>query len=196
MYQHTEYKILERIYLNPGIHRGKLSKQLKLAPTAIDNGIKKLKKILIEEESGNQMKYYLDYKSKDLTAGLAVVEQNRVDRLPYKIRSAITEFLRLLDAKPIMAILFGSHAKGYATKDSDIDIFLVYSEKPNMKQIEKRKSQINMSTYLTLSPVYADYETFKKSFRDLNDKFYRELKEGKIILIGLEWWRLLESEKA
>ena len=196
MYQETEYRILEHVYLHPGIHKRELSKKLKLAMTGIDIGIKKLKHILIEEKAGNQLRYYLNYKRKALTIGLTVVEHNRLEKIPYKIRTAITEFLEGLEEKPIIAILFGSYAKGNYTGESDIDIMLVYSKNFDNDKIEKKASHIGGLHYLTISPIYVKYESFRKSFHDDTHQFYKQLKEGKIILIGLEWWRLLESEKA
>ena len=47
MYDKTEIRILEQIYLNPGIHKRELSKQLKLGMPSIDYGLQKIAKIAV-----------------------------------------------------------------------------------------------------------------------------------------------------
>ncbi|MBU0535777.1 MAG: winged helix-turn-helix transcriptional regulator, partial [Nanoarchaeota archaeon] len=67
MYDTTETRILELIYLNPGIHKRELSKQLKLGMPSIDYGLKKINRIIKQKSSGNQINYFLDYSKEELT---------------------------------------------------------------------------------------------------------------------------------
>ncbi len=196
MYDKTEIRILEQVYLNPGIHKRELSKRLKLGMPSIDYGFKKISKLIKQKKSGNQINYFLDYSKYGLTSSLSTVEHFRFEKLPAKVKLSINDFLKELEAKPIIAVIFGSYACGNYTKDSDIDILLVFQKIDNPKKIENTAKKISMNTNTQLNPVYLSYNEFKESFHNPTKEFFKKLKKDKIILIGIEWWRQLEYEEA
>ena len=196
MYDKTSLKILEQVYLKPGIHKRELSKQLKLGMPSIDFAIKKIGKLLEKQISGNRINYYLNYSNKDLTSVLYAVECLRLNRLPTKIRLSINDFLKELPDKPIISIIFGSYAKGNYTKDSDIDILLIFQKVDDEKQIENTAKRISMRTNTHLNPIYLDYRSFRESFHNSTNEFFKNINENKIILTGIEWWRQLKHEQA
>lgn len=196
MYDKTEIRILEQIYLNPGIHKRELSKQLKLGMPSIDYGLKKISKLIKQKKKGNQINYFLDYSKEGLTAALGTVEYSRLERLPAKVRLAVNDFLRELSEKPIIAVIFGSYASGNYTKSSDIDILSVFQKIDDSKKIENTANKISMKTNTQINPVYLGYKEFKESFHNATKEFFKKLKKDKIILIGIEWWRQLTYEEA
>ena len=196
MYDKTEIRILEQIYLHPGIHKRGLSKQLKLGMPSIDYGIKKISKFIKQKKSGNQINYFLDYSKEELIPSLNAVEHSRFERLPAKVRLSVTDLLKELKDKPVIALIFGSYAHGTYTKSSDIDILLIFQKIEASKEIENSAKKISMKTNTQLNPVYLSYQEFKESFHDPTKGFFKKLKKDKIILIGIEWWRQLEDEEA
>jgi predicted nucleotidyltransferase len=192
MYNNTTLKILKEIYTSPGIHKRGLSRKLKLTMPSVTNSINKIKKIIKEEKSGNQIKYYLDFSKDLLTPMLYLVEYNRFMELPSNIKISIKDFLKELDEKPILAFIFGSYARGDYTKDSDIDIFLVYQKTKGI-DVENKANQISMRTNTKISPVYLDYDNFKESFCNQSKDFFKNIRKNKLLLIGIEYWRLLEN---
>src|SRR3989344_4380359 len=196
MYDKTEIRILERIYVNPGIHKRELSKQLKLGMPSIDYGLKKISKLIKQKKPGNQTNYFLDYSKEELTPSLNTVEYSRFNKLPAKVRLSVNDFLKELEAKPIITVIFGSYARGTYTKKSDIDILLVFQKIEDPKQIENIAKKISMKTNTQLNPVYLGYQEFKESFHNPTKEFFKKLKKDKIILIGIEWWRQLIDEEA
>ncbi len=196
MYDKTEIRILEQIYLSPGIHKRELSKQLKLGMPSIDYGLKKISKLIKQKKSGNQINYFLDYSKEELAPSLNTVEHSRFERLPAKVKLAINDFLKELDAKPVVVIIFGSYASGNYTKNSDIDLLLVFQKIEDSKKIENVAKKISMKTNTQLNPVYLSYQEFKESFHNSTKEFFKKLKKDKIILIGIEWWRQLVYEEA
>jgi len=196
MYDKTEIRILELIYLNPGIHKRELSKQLKLGMPSIDYGLKKISRLIKQKKSGNQINYFLDYSKEELISLLNIVEYSRFERLPAKVRLAINDFLKELSEKPIIAVIFGSYASGNYTKNSDIDILLVFQKIEDSKKIENTAKKISMKTNTQLNPVYLSYQEFKESFHNSTKEFFKKLKKDKIILNGIEWWRQLVYEEA
>ncbi len=196
MYDKTEIRILEQIYLNPGIHKRELSKQLKLGMPSIDYGFKKISKLIKQKKSGNQINYFLDYSGEMLSSALGVVEYSRWERLPAKVRLSVNYFLKELKDKPVIVLIFGSYANSTYTSHSDIDILLVFQKIEDHKQIENIAKKISMNTNTQLNPVYLSYQEFKESFHNPTKEFFKKLKKDKIILIGIEWWRQLTDEEA
>src|SRR3989344_502560 len=166
MYDKTEIRILEQMYVNPGIHKRELSKQLKLGMPSIDYGLKKISKFIKQKKSGNQINYFLDYSREELIPALNAVEHSRFERLPAKVRLSVTDFLKELKDKPVIALIFGSYANGTYTKRSDIDILLVFQTIEDHKQIENTAKKISMKTDTQLNPVYLHYKDFKESFHN------------------------------
>ncbi|MFH1972934.1 MAG: nucleotidyltransferase domain-containing protein [archaeon] len=196
MYDKTEIRILEQIYLNPGIHKRELSKQLKIGMPSIDYGLKKINKLINQKKTGNQINYFLDYSKEMLSPLLGIVEHSRFERFPEKVKLSINDFLKELDTKPLIVIIFGSYANNTNTKNSDIDIFLVFQKIEDSKKIENTAKKISMKTNTSLNPVYLDYKEFKESFHNSTKEFFKKLKKDKIILIGIEWWRQLVYEES
>lgn len=196
MYDTTELKILEQIYLNPGIHKRELSKRLNLGMPSIDYGLRKISKLIKKKKQGNQINFFLDYSKEKLTPALNLAEYSRFERLPAKVRLAVNDFLKELDEKPTLAVIFGSYATGMYTKHSDIDILLVFQKIGDAKKIENIAKKVGMKTDTQLSPVYLDYPEFRESVHNQTRDFFKKLKKDKIILIGMEWWRQLIDEEA
>jgi len=175
MYDKTEIRILEQIYLNPGIHKRELSKQLKLGMPSIDCGLKKINQLIQQKKSGNQINYFLDYSKEALIPSLNTVEHSRFERFPAKVRLSVTDFLRELKDKPVIALIFGSYASGTYTKNSDIDILLVFQKIEDSKEIENTAKKISMKTNTQLNPVYLSYQEFKQSFHNPTNEFFKKL---------------------
>ena len=196
MYDKTEIRILEQIYLHPGIHKRELSKRLNLGMPSIDYGLQIISILIKQKKAGNQINYFLDYSKEALTPSLNTVEHSRCEKLPAKARLSVNDFLKELDEKPILAIIFGSYASGTYTKDSDIDILLVFQKIEDSKKIENMAKKISMKTNTQLNPIYLSYPEFKESFHNPTKEFFKKLKKDKLILIGIEWWRQLTDEEA
>ncbi|MEW5897024.1 MAG: nucleotidyltransferase domain-containing protein [Nanoarchaeota archaeon] len=163
---------------------------------SIDYGLKKISKLVKQKKTGNQINYFLNYSKDELTPLLSAVEHSRFGRLPAKVRLSVNDFLKELDEKPILAIIFGSYASGTYTKSSDIDILLVFQKIDDSKKIENTAKKISMKTNTQLNPVYLSYSEFRESFQDTTKEFFKKLKKDKLILIGMEWWRQLIDEEA
>ncbi len=196
MYDKTEIRLLEQIYLNPGIHKRGLSKLLKLGMPSIDYGLKKISKLIKQKNTGNQINFFLDYSKEELTPSLSTVDYFRFEKLPAKVKLSLNDFLKELETKPIIAVIFGSYASGNYSKNSDIDLLLVFQKIDDSKQIENTAKRISMKTNTQINPVYLNYNEFKESFHNPTKEFFKKLKKDKIILIGMEWWRYLEYEEA
>ncbi len=196
MYDNTELRVLEQIYLKPGIHKRALSKQLGIGMPSIDYALKKIEKLVKKAKSGNQIRYFIDYSTETLVPMLYAIEYSRFDKFNAKIKIAVNSFLEELNEKPVITAIFGSYARGDYTKDSDIDILLVFQKLQNEKQIEESAKKAGMRTNTAINPVYLDYKIFRDSFHNQTKAFFKNLKKDRIIINGIELWRQLENEEA
>lgn len=193
----TEIKLFMKIWLNPGIHVRELSRKLKLGIPSIKYGLEKLKnlKIVTTTIEGRNLKYFVNYNNELTARYLYNVENHRFQQLPTKIRTAMYDYLKILDTKPLMTIIFGSYARGDNKKNSDVDVLLVFADKID-KNIEDKTEIINSRYGITISPIYMKWSEFSEKFHNNKDQFMKQVKENKIIFQGLEWWLMLENENA
>ena len=47
-----------------------------------------------------------------------------------------------------------------------------------------------------IEPVYLNYLEFKRKFFNYSDRFMKNLKNNRILILGIEYWVELENEKA
>ena len=192
----NKLKIIKLLEENKqGLHIRELSR---LASTGLPNikrylDILEKEKTVTKEKKGNLINITLRYAPKTITY-LKQIHYEIFSELPSKIQIAITDFLKELIQKPLIVLVFGSYAKANFNKDSDIDILLVYQELKNEKAIENIAKAISDKTNTKLSPIYLDYESFKKNFLDKNHNFSNELRNGVIVLNGIEYYYELIEE--
>ena len=196
MYDTTTLKVLRQIYVNPGIHKREISRKIRLTMPSVDNSLKKISGIVKMQKSGNQIKFYVNYSKESLIPALSEVEYLRLEELPSKVKIAVKSFIQELKEKPLIALIFGSYARGNYTPNSDIDILLVFQKQADSSGIERTAKKISMNTNTKISPVYLDYDSFKMSFHDSTKEFFRNIKKESIIVIGMEWWGQLKHEEA
>lgn len=189
-------EILEKIYLNPGIHLREIARRVNLGIPAVKNHLDKFlkEKIITKRKEGRNVKFFINFKNRKVIAYLSEVEMFRLERLPKIIGNVIIDFLSALENKPIVTIIFGSYAKGNYTKGSDLDILFVFNE--INEEIETRAKLIGSRYPLKIRPIYLTWKEFREKFFDAKDVFMREVRENKIIVNGMEYWVMLENEKA
>lgn len=189
-------EILEKIYLSPGIHLREIARRTKLGIPAVKNHIEKFlkEKIITKKKEGRNIKFFINFRNRKIIPYLSEVEMTRLERLPKNISNIIVDLLSVLLNKPIITIIFGSYAKGNYTKESDLDVLLVFNEID--KEVEEKAKLISSRYSLKIRPVYLSWKEFRKKFFDVTDVFMREVRENKIIINGIEYWVMLENEKA
>ncbi|HLC54943.1 MAG TPA: nucleotidyltransferase domain-containing protein [Candidatus Nanoarchaeia archaeon] len=92
---------------------------------------------------------------------------------------------------PIIVILFGSQAKGTATKHSDIDLLLI-ADKEVSNKVQTEINIYNHKIHLT----HVSYESFMRMVKSKEFSVVSEAIKNNIILIGIEeYYRLLKNVK-
>ncbi|RLE40654.1 hypothetical protein DRZ77_01570 [Candidatus Woesearchaeota archaeon] len=192
----TELELLKLIYLNPGIYVRSLARKLKLGMPSVKHGLNKLikKRLVKSRREGRNLKFYINYKNKLVIPSLYNIEYSRILKLPKHVQDAVFDFLKILKNKPVLSLIFGSYAVGDYTKQSDLDILLVFNEAE--EEIEEKAKIISGRCNVKLEPVYLSWREFSKKFFDRKDEFMKQIKNNKILINGIEWWVLLENEVA
>ena len=86
----------------------------------------------------------------------------------------------MLFRSPISIVLFGSYAKGTATKESDIDILLISKTKVGIDKITK---EIYAKYGKEINPVIMTSEDFK---RQKDKSLIKEIIKDHYVLYGVE----------
>lgn len=194
----TKLKIITELEKNhKGIHLRELSRLVKTGLPNVKRFIDILEKekVIKKQKEANLLKLYLKESQKTL-AYLKQTNNEKFILLPVKIQNAITDFLNELEIKPLLSIIFGSYAKENYTKESDIDILLIFQRLEKERDIENTAKRISMKTGTKISPIYLEYNNFEKNFLDKGHDFSREIRQDVIIVNGIEFyysllWRFL-----
>ena len=150
-------------------------------------------KIIKKQKKANLINITLIYTNLSFPY-LKKINSYKFTELPKNVQFAAQDFLSSLEQKPLITIIFGSYAKGNYTKNSDLDIFLVFQNINNEKQIEGEAKKISMRSNIRINPIYIDYLTFKKNLLDKNHSFSNEIKNKIVILNGVEYYYELIEE--
>jgi|AntAceMinimDraft_18_1070375.scaffolds.fasta_scaffold127605_2 predicted nucleotidyltransferase len=192
----NKFKIIKILDENrQGLHMREISRQIKTGLPNIKRYLDIFEKrgIIKKEKKANLINITLNYKQ-EIFSDLKQIHLNLFLELPKKIQLAFNDFLRELKEKPLISLIFGSYAKGNYTKKSDLDIFLVFQELRNEKQIEETAKRIGMRTNVKINPIYIKYSEFKKNFLDKNHNFSNEIRNNVIIINGIEYYYELIRE--
>jgi len=103
------------------------------------------------------------------------------------------DIVSLSDKKIQLVILFGSVARLEWTKNSDIDILAVASEKDSEITTALNKARIDAEPLLEISPVSTTTKKFTEGFRKRTE-FYGELWKDRIVLYNeFLFWQLVKE---
>lgn len=195
----TKLKIIAELEKNQlGVHLRGLSR-------LVNSGLPNVKRFLMilekegvvrKEKEANLVRFKLREGEKTI-AYLKYLNTEKALALPSNVQAAINEFLEELEIKPLIALIFGSYAKGNYNKESDIDILLVFQKIENEKTINNTAKRISMRTNTKISFVYVNYNNFERNFLDKNHDFSKEIRQDVIIIMGIEhyynlFWRFLK----
>ena len=194
----TKLKIIAELEKNQrGIHLRELSRLVKTGLPNVKRFVDILEKekVIKKQKEANLLKVYLRESQKTI-AYLKQLNTEKFLSLPIVIKNSINDFISELEVKPLITLIFGSYAKRNYTKESDIDILLVFQKVENTESIENTAKRISMKTNTKINPVYLNYTNFEKNFLNKEHDFSREIRQDIIILLGVEFyykllWRFL-----
>jgi len=205
MRQKTLLKIigLMRKDLDKGLTILEISKLLKIGYRPAYNHISEMEKegIIKIEKIGNskQCKLNLDSpKTRHLLENLDIERKEELyqENLRLKIiDNLISKLTEKFMSEIHSIILFGSYAKGIATKKSDIDLLFIVGnikDKTLRESIERESASYQYSHNIKINPLITDIQEFKKMLNAKELNVGKEVREQGISLYGHElFWRII-----
>src|SRR3989344_314170 len=183
MRQKTLLKIvgLMRKDLNKGLTILEISKRLKIGYHPAYNHIIEMEKegIVKVERVGSAKKCSLmlgNEKTRHLLEEVDIVKKEGLYQKNFRLRQVeglISKLTEKFISEIHSIVLFGSYAKGTATKQSDIDLVFIVSDLKNKQlreSIERESVSYRYSHNIKVSPLIVDIEELKKmmSSKELN----------------------------
>ena len=167
------FKIIEALLQRENHVRG-LAKELKTNQTTIARKIKELyEENEVDYKQEGRNKVYFLKKSLEAFQMVLVVENYKLIEIlkmyPY-LRVIIQKIKQ--DKKIKLAVLFGSHAKKLATKESDIDIFIETRNREVKERIKNLNSRISV----------------KIGRFDKKNPLIKEIMRNHVIIKGVEYY--------
>lgn len=112
--------------------------------------------------------YKLNISNLAIYSLLSYFDFERFNQLSATRKKAILNFLDQLQVKPLIVLLFGSTAKGTHTKESDVDLLLVYNKKELNNN--KLKENIEAVTGVMIQTIILELEYFEEQLLKEDDK--------------------------
>jgi len=206
MRQKTLLKIigLMRTNLDRGLTILEISKKLKIGYRPAYNHITEMEKegIVHVEKVGSSKQCKLNLASphaRHLLESLDLEKKEEICKKNPKLKAIFENLIsKLTERYPsdiISVVLFGSYAKGTATKQSDVDLMFVVTDiksKPLRESIEGECASYQISYNIKISPLITNIEELKNMLRSKDLNAGKETREFGISLYGHEmFWRII-----
>jgi len=137
--------------------------------------------IISTKKIGNTF-YKINPKNPQIFSIFSYFDYKRFNELPAPRRRAITDFFDKIQTKPLIAIIFGSTAKGTFGKESDIDLMIVYNGKEAAQ--EKLRKDIEAMTGTRIQAFTIDYEYFREQILKGEDSMLSQAIKTGFIMSG------------
>lgn len=195
---------LLRKELNAGLTILEISRKLKIGYRPAYNHLTSLQKegIITIKMVGRAKQCFLNLDNPNCRHLLQEVDLVRKEsvyksnpRLKGALEGITSKITNQFAAEILSIILFGSYAKGTATKTSDVDILFVISDiknKPLREFIERESASYRYSYNLKVSPLITDITELKKMVISKEMNIGKEARDHGIPLYGSElFWRIV-----
>ena len=206
MRQKTLLKVIG--LMRTGLYKGltilEISKQLKIGYRPAYNHINEMEKegiIQIEKiGSSKQCRLILtEPKTRHLLESLDIARKEELYKKNPKLKAILESLIQKLAYKFISEIhsivLFGSYAKGTATKQSDIDLLFIVNDLKNKnlrESIDRESASYQYSYNVKISPLIADIRELRNMLKVQELNVGKEAREFGISLYGHEmFWRII-----
>ena len=205
MRQKTLLKIigLMRKNLDKGLTILEISKQLKIGYRPAYNHISEMEKegIIQVNKIGSAKQCSLNLsspKTRHLLESLDIARKEELFKKNQKLKiidNLISKLTEKFMSEIHSIVLFGSYAKGTATKQSDIDLLFIITnlkDKSLRETIERESASYQYSHNIKISPLITDIAEFQKMLKARELNVGKEVKEYGISLYGHElFWRIV-----
>lgn len=179
-------KIIEVFYKNRNreVYFRELMRQSGLTQSSTLKHLRFLEQIdLVTSKKKMSNTFYKLNKDNELIyAVLSYFDNKFFNLLPSLKKRAISYFLEKIETKPLIALIFGSTAKGTSNKESDIDLLLIFNKEE--LQDDKIKKDIKSLTSIAIHPFVISLEYFKEQLLKGEDSTILDAINTGFVIIG------------
>ncbi|MCX6748651.1 MAG: nucleotidyltransferase domain-containing protein [Candidatus Pacearchaeota archaeon] len=181
-------KILECFYRNrhKELYFSEILRETKLTQNTTLKHLKNLQissLVISNKKIGNTF-YRINAKNPQIYSLFSYFDYKRFNELPSERKRAIDEFFDKLKVQPLIALIFGSTAKGTFGKQSDIDILLIYNKKE--AENKKIKEDIEAVTGVKIQIFIIDIDYFKEQILKEDDKVITHAIKTGFVITGFD----------
>lgn len=181
-------KILACFYKNRhrALYFSEILRETKLTQNTTLKHLKNLqnnKLITSTKKIGNTF-YQINPKNPQIYFIFSYFDYKRFDELPSERKRAILDFLNKLEVKPLIALVFGSTAKGTFGRESDIDILLVFNKKE--AQDKRLRADIEAVTGVKIQTFVIDFNYFNEQMLKEEDKVIIHAVKTGFVITGFD----------
>ncbi|MEK6864574.1 MAG: nucleotidyltransferase domain-containing protein [Nanoarchaeota archaeon] len=197
---------LFRKNIGKGMTMLEIAKTLKIGYRPAYNHLLAMQKegIITINEVGRAKQCLLNLKSERARVLLQEADIARKDELfkaNAKLRNVFEALIPKIESHLLTEIrsiiLFGSYARGGATKSSDVDLLFIIdniSNKALRQEIERECAGVMYSNNIKVSPAFADIAEFRKMLASRELNIGKEAKDYGLPVFGLElFWEMVAS---
>lgn len=185
MLKETELKILSSFFPEgKEITLKKIMERSSLSYEPIHRTVNILneKKLISSKKFGKTLVYSLNFEKEDVKIAFFFYAKEKLKEFSKNHRLIFNGLSKINDDNIDFLSVFGSYAKRTQTKDSDVDILCISS---NKKEDEKEIKSLKYETNLNFAPVVIPKTEFKKIKKE-NEVFWNDLVKFGIIFKGYE----------
>ena len=160
------WKILKIFYSNRNkpVHLREIARLSSMNESTASLHLKNLVKdgVMKHASEGNLKKFYVS--KSHVPEIFPLFDQEKLEKLPLLRKNAIKLYIKSLEKTPVLLIVFGSTAKGTFKKDSDLDLFEVFSIKKEAKteKIVEAQTGIHLQVFRMSEKSFLNELTIKK----------------------------------
>lgn len=185
--------ILRYIYEHQSVHLRKIAAELHIHPYIVKKHIDALvsKKILVQQKAGKTILLSINILLGNSEHILYVIECYKQATEHTKLKNIIQLLQQHFSRKSkiLSCIVFGSYARGAATKESDVDVLFITTDKSAKTEITKTLSQLNALMNVTFSPIIMTKDDFKIALEAKDPATVTLLKPSQhIVVLGIEYF--------
>ncbi|MCJ7817075.1 MAG: nucleotidyltransferase domain-containing protein [Candidatus Aenigmarchaeota archaeon] len=172
-YPNREFSTKE-VFIDTGVGFGY---GLKCLNNLQESGILGMKKV------GKQKRYFLNKENKlyPVLLELFKTESESFPKISYRNRGILADIIERLDKETL--ILFGSVAAGTATRESDLDMLVVYDEPKRKNYIERSVRQLSKNNKVKIQAIVLDREKLKLML-EKKSELLKSISREKVFLRG------------
>ena len=131
--------------------------------------------------------YWLAILSRQNFYPLLYTHEKRRSKIPVEINGIVEKIVASI--APEKVILFGSHAHGNATPDSDLDLLVIMETDLPLAERNRKISRLLRPRRLPMDIVVKNPKEIQKSLRRVDPFIHEILKKGVVLYARSEWGR-------